>query len=32
MAKSAGKTVALYLWVSTGEQNVENQRALGGLW
>src|SRR4030095_15845997 len=26
MAKAAGKTVALYLRVSTGEQNVENQR------
>jgi len=26
MAKSVGKTVALYLRVSTGEQNVENQR------
>jgi DNA invertase Pin-like site-specific DNA recombinase len=26
MAEAAGKTVALYLRVSTGEQNVENQR------
>jgi DNA invertase Pin-like site-specific DNA recombinase len=26
MAKASGKTVALYLRVSTGEQNVENQR------
>src|SRR5712671_1170633 len=26
MAKAASKTVALYLRVSTGEQNVENQR------